>query len=244
MLSCVCMQKVWRWALIVLVVAGTCGVLIARTPEERVVKSDDGLVWLSGVFASTKDLSIGIATTIDASNSTAVISSVYQLYPPNLVLSTPAVLTMTYPTTLSDNEVHQLTISEFDSAFGMWRPMDTSIDTSAMTVSTLVDRALRFALLLPDAVARPNMDAEIERLVSASPQGAVGYAMEVGYADVSGDFVIVPGLGKTGGCARQYQMGQSTQMTSLTQTFSDHLQYQVVAVWQIGDGCSGYDVIE
>lgn len=237
------MQKVLRIVVILLVALGTLTVLQLRAPEERTFTSDDGLLTLSGSFTASEKITID-ETTSSQQHYTAVVSSVYQFYPSDKILSAPARLSIIYPTTTQDADTHRLALGFFDQSFNMWRSVDSDLDAATRTVSTQTFHLGRLALLQLDDVARPNIDAEIESLIASPPQGAVGYQLELGYADVPGDFVILPGAGKTGGCAGQYKTGESTQMTSRASVFSEHLEYQVVALWQIGEGCQGLEVIE
>ena len=221
---------------------GTVFVLSTKTPEERTVVSDDGFVYLIGDFLQEEEVSIATVPNPPTAGFTAVIALVYQLYPPSKVLTTPAHVYFHYDPAVVDASA--LRIGFYDDAFAMWRTTDTDLSLEDHIVSTVIDQFGKWALLELDDVARPNFDAEMESLISAAPEKAVGYQIDIGYAYEPGDFVILEGAGKSGGCNGQYKTGTSTQLTSRGDIFSDHLQYQIVALWQMGDGCGAHQVVE
>ena len=159
-------------------------------------------------------------------------------------MTIPATATVNYEGLISDEAAPRLRLSYFDNAFSMWRPVYTTIDPASHTATVEIDRFAKWALIEVSDVARPNFDAEIEALIVAAPEEAVGYQIEVGFSDPPGDLVILSGMGKSGGCDDQYKTGSSTQMTSKGKIFSDHLEYQIVAVWQLADGCPERQSIE
>lgn len=221
----------------VLVAAGTFFLLLAKSPEAEVVMSDDGLVRLSGDFIAPEGLQIR-ATETDEGSFTAVVGSVYVFTPSNVPFAGPVTLFMSYPDEISEEETARLRIGEYDEAFGMWRPLPSEVSLERGDVRTPMDSTgTTRALLLLDPVGRPNFDAEMDQLIASAPAGAVGFEMEVGYADVPGDFVMLEGAGSAGGCAGQFQSGESTVTTSIADVFGEQLEYQIVAVWQLGEGC-------
>ena len=136
-------------------------------------------------------------------------------------------------------------LAYFDETFGMWRPVETTYDeATGELVTTTTKLNARWTTLPEEAVARPNLDAEKDALVSAAPPAAVSFALEIGFADAAGDYVMMEGLGESGGCAGQYRYTGETTVTSDEIVFSDALRYQLVAVWQLAEGCEGLEVIE
>lgn len=133
----------------------------------------------------------------------------------------------------------------FDEAFGMWRPVATEYDAAASELlTTTTELNARWSRVPAELVARPNFDEEKAALVAVAPVGAVSFAIEIGFADSLGDYVMLDGLGQTGGCGGQYRYTGETTLTSNEVIFSDALRYQIVAVWQLADGCVGREVIE
>ena len=237
------MQRLLFSIAMILTLAGTIFVVIAKNPEEKIVTSDDSFVTLAAHVLATETLAIDVVPDSADKPYTAVLGRVYQLYPAGKMLTNPATLTFSYGD-LSNSEALALHVGYFDEAFQMWRTVETMLNTSKREASAQMTKFSEWALLQLDDVARPNFDQEIEALISASPEGAVGYQLEVGYSDVPGDFVMLNGAGKSGGCGGQYRRGTSTQMTSTGDVFSDSLEYQIVAVWEMGRGCGDKVVIE
>lgn len=216
-----------------LISVGTVFVLLARAPEERVIVSDDSRATLSGEFSPTDELSIYSQEPLS-----------YQLFPENKVLPSEAELTIRYHGLLSDAQAAHARLAYFDSGFGMWRPVYTLIDPETARASATIDRFGEWKLLVVEDVARPDMSQQIETLIDAAPESAVGYVIEVGYAHPPEVHVILTGMTMTGGCGGQYKTGTSTITTNVTENFSDSLEYQIVAQWQLGDGCAERQVIE
>lgn len=238
------MQLVLRTVVILLILAGTAFLLVSNNPEERSVTSGDGRVTVTATLARDQTLDVAEVPGTNSVVYTAVLGPVYQLYPAGQVLTTPATLTFSYGEAIPNAQALALRVGYFDDAFQMWRTVETRLDTSKHQASASINEFSEWALLQLDDVARPNFEKEITALISAPPEGAVGYTLEVGYSDQPGDFVILNGAGKSGGCGGQYQTGESTQMTSTSDMFGDNLEYQIVAVWEIGEGCGDKLVIE
>lgn len=224
------------------ILSGTLFVLASGEPEARVLESDDGRLTITGKFLATEQFTIGAPKR--ALSSTAVVGPSYQLYPPDHLFSPPVTINLNYQNDVSDDDAPRLRFGYFDEAFSMWRPVYTTMDPSTHTASAEIDHTAHWALLLMDDIARPNLANSIAFLLDAAPEQAVGYQLEVGYAQVPGDFVILQGAGQSGGCGGQYKMGTSTSTTSLGNVFSDSLEYQIVVVWQLADGCSDRQSIE
>lgn len=232
-----------RFAATLLILAGTVFVIAAGRPEVRVVSSADGRVTLKGEWRSDAEVSVDLSPEA-VGPYTAVLFGPYQFYPSDLVLTTPFSVSFNFSTQdLSGGDPRALRVAFYDADFGIWRTGPTNISATAASAHVHSFDA-PIALLLLDEIARPNFDAEINELIAAAPEGAVGYELAVGYAQVPGDFVVIEGMERTGGCGGQYRSGTTTRLTSRGDKFSDGLEYQIVVVWQIGDGCAGREIIE
>lgn len=238
------MQRVFGLLVVLVILCGTAFLLLQNNPEERTVTSADGRLTVVATLSPTDTLEVDTVPGSEAPLYTAVLGPIYQLYPGDKLLTIPATLIFSYDPALSNAESVALRVGYFDEAFQMWRPVETFLDTSEHRVSAKISSFSKWALLRLDDVARPNFDSEIAALLTAAPAGAVGYQLEVGYSDVPGDFVILNGAGKSGGCSGQYRTGTSIQMTSTSDIFGESLEYQIVALWQIGNGCGEKQVIE
>jgi len=231
----------------ILIAAGTIFIVVSRTPEDRTVLSDDGRVTLLGSFDSTQSVALSTLPTSTAP-FTAVVGPVYQLLPDHLSFTRDSQLSMKYSDLgISAMDAYRLQIGWYDDSITMWQPLDSDVDPSRGLVTANIRQFARYALLLPGQVARPNLEQETQKLIDAPPAGAVGYETFVGYATAPGDYVLLPGLGKSGGCAGKFVTGENgkpTMLTSMSVHFGDHLDYEVVARWQIGSGCQGLAVIE
>lgn len=236
------MQRTLYAIAFIFILSGTLFVIVSGEPEARMVVSDDGRLTISGKFLAAEQFAIGAPQS--ALSSTAVIGSSYQLYPPDHLFSPLVTISINYQNDVSDADAPRLRFGYFDDAFSMWRPVYTTIDPSQHTATAEIDHTAHWALLLLDDIARPDATSDTAFLIAAAPEDAVGYQLEVGYAQVPGDFVILQGAGQSGGCGGQYKTGRSTSTTSLGTVFSDNLEYQIVVVWQLADGCLDRQSIE
>lgn len=238
-------MRQWLFVIaLILVAGGTIFIVVSRTPEERTVLSDDRRAMLVGAFESSQAVSLS-ALSPSSVPYTAVIGPVYQLLPDHLTFNRDLQLSMKYgDQTVGSTDAYRLQIGWYDDTIKMWRPIDSDLDPSREWVTANIRTLGRYALLLPAQIARPNLETETQKLIDAPPTGAVGYETFVGYATQPGDYVLLDGLGKSGGCAGKFVTAPSTTMTSASQHFGDHLDYEVVALWQIGGGCTGLTTIE
>ncbi len=213
------------WLVLFVFVFGTLFFLFTQDPEIKNFTSDDGKLSLSALASSSAWVDIR------TDGNAYLLQSV-------TVLSAPATLRL-----ITDDLTQRLAF--FDTTFGMWRIADTEVDKknhALVTYTTQLNGRWR-VLSVPD-IARPNFDAEISTLLSAVPHGAVGYTLEIGSADASADAFILEGLTRTGGCAGHFLYTGQTIITSQQISFSDDRSYQLVTVWQMGQGCMGHEVIE
>lgn len=133
----------------------------------------------------------------------------------------------------------------FDKSFGMWRLADTDGDEKGSElVTTTVHLQTSWRVFGAEVIAWPNLEAEIEALIASAPQNAVGYEAVIGASKDQGPYIILDGSTRVGGCDGQYIYTGNTTMTSQEIAFSEVLNYQVVVLWQLGDGCTGYEMIE
>ncbi len=221
---------------VIMIFAGTLFVIVTEHPEGRRVTSEDGRVTLEGELTPEAQISIESAPH-GVGPWTAVIAGEYQAFPSDFVLTTPLTVSFTYATEdLGGADPRALRVGFYDEEFGMWRTVPTAIADNAASALIYNFDAL-FALLLMDAVAVPNFEVEIAELLSAAPDEAVGYELVVAYAQVPGDFVILEGTTQSGGCGGRYRIGESTTMTSIGDKFGDGLEYQIMVIWQLGEGC-------
>lgn len=206
-------------------VLGTLFFLLVKNPEEKTFASEDGRLII--------EVNTGEAAWIDifASGDEYLLSS-------RTSITQPATLKF-----LSEEEAVQLGF--FDSTIGMWRLTETQINkTTGELVTQTTEFNTRWRVFAPTTVAEPNFDAELAALISASPEGAVGYDATVGFSQGNQEPVAFVGGTYSGGCAGKFVYTGDTTMTSQEIRFSDALSYTLVVLWQLGEGCRGYEVIE
>jgi hypothetical protein len=221
---------------VIMIFLGTIFVIVSERPEGRIVRSADGRVTLEGELAEDAQISIDLSPQM-AERYTALVFGPYQAYPSDTVLVTPVTIQFSYTSDeLGGADPRALRVAFYDRAFAMWRTVPTTVnDGVATALLTAFDAPV--ALLLLDDVASPNFENEITTLIASAPDDAVGYELAVGYAQAPGDFVILEGSTKSGGCGGRFQLGESTTMTSVGDVFSDGLEYQIVVIWQLDERC-------
>ncbi|MEK7665801.1 MAG: hypothetical protein AAB337_02905 [Patescibacteria group bacterium] len=213
-----------RNLVIMLTLAGTIFFILVKNPEAQTFVSSDGM--LAVEFLAPQGTWIDIVEhdgAYEISSSASVRSAMLHL--------------KTDDTTAR--------FGFFDKAFGMWRLADTDFDEQTNELLTrTTELNTRWRKFFIDEIARPNFDNELASLITASPDRAVGYQVEIGWALNDNAYIILEGQSSSGGCAGEYHYTGETTLTSLEVSFSDTLTYQIVVLWQIGAGCEGYEVVE
>ncbi|MEK7108152.1 MAG: hypothetical protein AAB898_00600 [Patescibacteria group bacterium] len=193
---------------LVAVIAGALLWLDAE-PEYRRVQSADGVVTVEGLFPS--GLLVTITEDKGASGSpwTAVMGSVYVIEPDDVLLPSPA--TVTFKT-----EQTNPAVAFFDTDQGLWVPLETIVDRVLMTASVQTNHFSHWALMAPSPlISEADRDALIHAALDAAPSNAHAYSVDLAYATVEGDFVLVEEGARADRCAEN-AVGRTQRVTTTT----------------------------
>ena len=239
------MQGKLGGVIFLLVVLGTVFFIFAKAPEDYSVTSSDSRVGLHGDFSASTQIEIETAGEISGTFTAALLPA-YRFYPALERLDRPLTLTLSYQyLDLAGSDPHSLRLGFYDQEKNIWRMIPTNISLSKQTLEVSVQSLNHlFAPLLLDSVGRPDFLEEIDGLIAAAPEDAVGYELVVSYAQVPGDFVELVDYGKIGGCNGQFQFGDQTSMTGVNRVFSAELEYAITVFWELKDGCGPRQMIE
>ncbi len=224
------------------VLIGTLFVLGSPEPEQVRAVSDDGRVAVAG-FLREVDGSGGIVITRrdDLGRPFAELTS-----PAYEIASAPAggrqALTLTAAYDAPDPVLYY-----FDRPLSAWQAYPSVADPAAQVLVAeipaggpliwAVGRRIPF-FGIPDEYDSVMMD----ELVSAPPQGAVGFRAFIARSADAGDWVVVVDELGRGGCGGRFRSGASRTITSLDRSF-DPAVYRVGVVWELDGGCASGSAI-
>lgn len=204
-------------AVIVALVAIIAGALLwlDAEPEYRRVASADGVVTVEGLFPSS--LSVAITEDKGASSSpwTAAIGSLYVIEPDDVLLPSPATITFRLDRASIESNL-DLAVGFFDTDQGLWVPLETAIDRALMTASAQTNHFSHWALIAPlPLVPEVDRDFLIDAALDAAPANAHAYSIDLAYATVEGDFVLIEEGAKADRCA-ETSVGRTRRVTTTT----------------------------
>ena len=227
----------------VIVFGMTLWFILAKDPEARVAKSDDGVVTITGLSRIKGNFSVEADNS--ATVATPLISHVYHIAPAGVRQDSPLVLSFARSTLLGTSGA--TTVYWFNAPLGMWEQMrDVVVDSEGMLavrVAVLGD----FALGIAPKITAPTMLTAFDRLRAKAPVGTRGYSIAVAYMLENGVPVRVEGLGEHGGCGGRIGAGDHNAFSSSTLFLSVPVddvdtatQFMLVGEWSIstdGTGC-------
>lgn len=232
------------WVFAVVVLGMTVWFVVAKEPESREVKSDDGVVTVTGLSRTANDFSV----TVDdaATVATPLISHVYHIAPTGMQHDAPIILS--FERSASVGTLNARAVYWFSAERGMWeRLYDVVADTDdvlAVRVTTLGD----FALGITPRVTAPTMLTAFDALREKAPAGTLGYNISVAYTLPDGVPIRLEYVGERGGCSGRIGSGDhrefSSSSTALSVPVDDvdtRVDFTLVGEWIVsadGTGCA------
>ena len=200
----------------VIVLGMTVWFIVAKEPEAREVRSDDGVVTVTGLSRTANDFSVTVDDT--ATVATPLVSHVYRIAPTNVQHDAPVVLS--FERSVAAGTLNATAVYWFDASLGMWeRLYDVVADTDdvlAVRVTTLGD----FALGITPRVLAPTMLTAFDAMRVKAPTGARGYGISVAYTLPNGVPVRLENVGEHGGCGGRIGAGGHSEFLSSSMALS------------------------
>lgn len=205
-------------AVTVALVAAVAGALlwVDAQPEYHRVESTDGVVTVEGLFPS--DLSVAITEDKSASSSlwTAAVSKIYVIEPDDVLLPSPATITFhlnLFP--IDTVDVPYMSIGYYNTDRGMWMPLPSDRDPDG-AINAKTNHFSHWALIAPSPlIPEADRDALINDALSAAPANAHAYSVDMAYATVEGDFVLIEEDVQADRCA-ETSVGRTQRVTTTT----------------------------
>ncbi len=200
----------------VVVFGMTVWFIVAKEPEAREVKSEDGVVTMTGLSRTANDFSV----TIDdaATVATPLVSHVYRIAPTYVQHDAPVVLS--FERSATAGTLNATAVYWFDASLGMWEQLyDVVADTDdvlAVQVTMLGD----FALGITPRVLAPTMLTAFDALRAKAPSGTRGYGISVAYTLPNGVPVRLENVSEHGGCGGRIGAGDHNEYSSSSTTLS------------------------
>ena len=180
---------------------------------------------------------------------TAVDGSVYAVSPDGVLL--PAHVTIQMPTL---GRAGDYAIGWFDPSRSLWLPQETQRDDVRGVFETRTDHFSHWALLRHADVAVPERVREglIEEAIAERPEGTIGYRVDLAYATVDGDFVLLESLVAQGRCEspsvradreEKYTVVDERLSIDVDTTETD-VWLRTFVTWQTGTGCATIEPLQ
>lgn len=233
----------------VIVLGMTVWFIVAKEPEAREVKSEDGVVTITGLSRTANDFSVTVDDT--ATVATPLISHVYHVAPTNVQHDAPVVLS--FERSATAGTLSATAVYWFDAQIGMWeRLYDVVADTDdvlAVRVTTLGD----FALGIAPNVSAPTTLTAFDALRAKAPSGTRGYGISVAYTLPNGVPVRLENVSERGGCGGRIGAGDHSEYSSSTMALSipvddvdTRVALMLVGEWAVsvdGTGCAAGEML-
>ncbi|MEK7632778.1 MAG: hypothetical protein AAB473_03230 [Patescibacteria group bacterium] len=229
----------------VIVLGMTVWFIVAKEPEAREVKSDDGVVTITGLSRTANDFSVVVDNT--ATVAIPLVSHVYHVAPTNVQHDAPIILS--FERSATAGTLDATAVYWFDVSLGMWeRLYDVVADTDdvlAVRVSTLGD----FALGITPKISAPIMLSTFGTLLRVrAPNSTRGYGISLAYTLPDGVPVRLEGFGEYGGCGGNIGAGDHSEFSSSVRTLfvpvddvDTLVEFTLVGEWVVsadGTGCA------
>lgn len=227
----------------VLVIAGAF-LLFDSDPEHRIVTSDDGRVAIEGELPMA--LNVAVQKDQGASEKvwTAVVGDVYIVSPDGVQLPTDVAVQFD----VQDLDVDgSLSIGFFEPQRSMWVPVGTQYDAVRHVLEARTNHFSHWALLRLNDVIVSDRDRDqiLDRALQSVPLGAHSYSIDLGYATVDGDVVLLDEAMKQHACEDVSTVREETVRTVtdlpvdfLVDSVSVSGNLRAVTTWGVGSGCA------
>lgn len=209
--------------------------VVRGEPEYTYAVSDDDVMTVSGVARATQALTI---TRREGGEGLVGSTDVYTLAG-DAALDVP--VTLTAQTAVLDGAVYY-----YNETYRMWEALEServADDLLAIQTRRLGD----YAIGKQEVVEAPVFLDEYAALRAVAPEGAVGYAIVMGYArEGESSFVRLPGQGEQGGCGgavmpgeREAQSVRERRASVLVNDVQTTVDLRFLATWHVADtGCA------
>ncbi|MDP3985489.1 MAG: hypothetical protein Q8P82_01880 [bacterium] len=208
--------------------------VFARAPEEVRVVSADGRMAITGAAPrSIGPFSIRENDDLSAGARTAVVSPIYSITPSDVLLPQPLRIEYQYGDIPIEQNPLAITLARYHAAMARWEPVPTQVDFRRAVVYADVRIFSDWALLrIEDLKIPESVDVAADRLIAAAPADAVGFLLDVEYARVPEDFVLLRPAYRVGGC-RGLLEGQEKQQIRETMKEGD-VWFRITLTWETG----------
>ena len=213
-------------------------------PEQKTIKSDDGVFSVSGDFPA----SIFPNAIRDAGASkrawTAVVGDVYAVNPDGVQLPQFVDVRMTADGRSAERAY---AIAYFDQTRGYWVPLVTRHDTVLDRFEARANHFSHWALVQQPSVTIVGVDlnAFFAEALRAVPTGANAYRVDLAYATVAGDYVLHTSAIKANRCKEQETVREEEIITThespapiLVGDLELAGSIRAVVTWSVGTGCA------
>lgn len=234
----------------VLVFGMTLWFVVAREPEERVAKSDDGVVTITGLSRIKGNFSVDVEK--NATVATPLVSHVYHIAPADAPQDSPLVLSFARSALFGTSSA--TSVYWFNAQLGMWEQVHDVVADSEGVLAVRVSRLGDFALGIAPKIIVPTMLTAFDALRTKAPVGTRGYNIAVAYTLDGGVPVRVEGLGEHGGCGGRIGAGDHSEYSSSSIALSipvddvdTRVAFTFVGEWAVsanGTGCEAPLILE
>ncbi len=233
------MSRIIHQAWILLAVFGALVATIAvfaQVPEVVNTASTDGRVAISGTVPKSMG-TFRIFTDLAESMKphTAVVGSIYEIVPEAFVLPFPVDLVFKYTDKdLVGHDPSDLSIAHWNKEIKRWELVDTTIDRENNTLSTSTRSLSKWALVWKESHEIPGEVLVLaSKLLDNRPADMVGYTIDIEYAFVPNDYVLLFPHFMQDGC-NGYIPGSSQSMIQ-DQVQVGEIFYRITLTWDLGD---------
>jgi len=199
-----------------MVLGMTLWFIVAKDPEARAAKSDDGVVTITGLSRMKGDFSV--VADAGATVATPLISHVYHVAPTDAQQDSPLVLSFARSDLLGTSSA--TVVYWFNAQLGMWEQIHDIVADSEGVLAVRVSRLGDFALGIAPKITAPTMLTAFDALRTKAPLGTRGYNIAVAYTLEDGVPVRIEGIGEHGGCGGKIGTGDHNAFSSSTLSLS------------------------
>lgn len=199
-----------------MVLGMTLWFIVAKDPEARVAKSEDGVVTITGLSRIKGNFSVDIEK--NAIVAAPLVSHVYHVTPADVLQDSPLVLSFARSDLLGTSSA--TAVYWFNVQLGMWEQIHDVVADSDGVLAVRVSRLGDFALGIVPQITAPIMLTAFDALRAKAPVGTRGYGIAVAYTLEGGVPIRVDGLGEHGGCGGRIGTGDHNAFSSSTLSLS------------------------
>lgn len=213
-------------------------------PEFDRAQADDGLFLVEGNVPSTVDIHVTKDLAASTQSWTAVASGVYVVEPDGILLPAPVTVQLL---SAGYEETSAYAIGFFDTQQNVWVPVDTTRDEERGVFEARTNHFSHWALLKKPTVNMYDTDREalLADVYAMMPVGTTGYTVDIAYATVDADFVLLEEEVDRRVCSKPVAVRDKRVQTVSDKSVSLRVDgversgtVRAVIHWDIGSGCS------